>query len=68
MRFDQDVELALTGKLIVKISLGGPSASRADHLQQLYMVRPDYLRRCMHVVGPAGPLAAGTTCSVTVPS
>ena len=40
VRFDQDVELVLTGKLIVEISLGGPAAagrtscSRADQLQQ----------------------------------
>ena len=27
VRFDQDVELVLTGKLIVEISLGGPSAA-----------------------------------------
>ena len=45
VRFDQDIELVLTGKLIVEISLGdqlqqgGPSAATS--------------------YGPAGPLAAG---------
>ena len=40
------------GKLIMEMSLGGP----VDHLQQLYMVRPDYLR---HGSWSGEPLAAG---------
>ena len=44
VRFDQDVELVLTGKLIVEISLGY-QLQQGGHLQQPYMVRPDYLRR-----------------------
>ena len=41
VRFSQDVELVLTGTLIVEISC----CSRVDLLQQLYMIRPEYLKR-----------------------
>ena len=56
VRFDQDVELVLTGKLIVEISLGGPAAAGRTICSNLtWSGRTTWGA----VVGPAGPLAAG---------
>ena len=53
MRFDQDVELVWTGKLMVKISYGGPVAARRTICSNFTWSGRNTRGA---VVGPAGPL------------